>query len=307
MKLLTASLILIYLISPDAFILFSFSYLLLLLAICYFKKLKLFVIDWLFFYMCLITFNALRGTAFQAIQHFDLPVYSLYIIKFESWFTPGTTLAQLLQQATLSHGFFTSVLTKLCAAVYASHFLYFLLVGFYLWLAQPKLFTRFKYSILACSYCALVFFILLPTTPPWLAAKQGLIAPVNNTFLALMNSQFEYLVMKLNTHPVAAMPSLHIAYPFICFLYLRPTKARMVSLGYLLLVCLAVVLLGAHYIGDILAGMLLSSICYFLFRNSKAKCRSQRQNGNKTLAIELIKTLCLGLLTHVLITNTLSI
>lgn len=65
---------------------------------------------------------------------------------------------------------------------------------------------------------------------------------------------------------VAAVPSLHAAYPWLTFLFVRKYFKRTGTLfiPYVLGVWFAIVYLGEHYVFDIIIGVLYSQLVYIL-------------------------------------------
>jgi membrane-associated phospholipid phosphatase len=237
-----------------------------ILVLCL-SRFKLFLRDWLVFLALINGFNLLRGVIYYSIlKQYDWPIYTDYIISFEQLFTPGTSLSHLLQ-ATLNQPDTFNWLQRILVVMYAFHFMAFLLVGFYIWHKYSKDFWRYKAAIICCSYTALVFYLILPTTPPWLAAQHHLIPYVQHTFYEMMKVNLSVLLETFDTNPVAAMPSIHVAFPCCIYLSLRYHRHRFAPLAllYCLAMIFATVYLGAHYIGDVLAGVLLSGIAYYLF------------------------------------------
>ena len=167
---------------------------------------KRFVHDWLLVFVMLIAFNSLRSYIYEFITTYNLPIHSQYAISFEHLFVPNNTLAHILQQSLTTANQFNALQLTLIL-IYATHFIYFIFAGALLWYHHPQSFWRYKYGILACSYIGLLIYLLLPTTPPWLASEQGLIPHVQNTFIDFTNARISTLVKLLDTNPVAAMPS----------------------------------------------------------------------------------------------------
>ena len=60
------------------------------------------------------------------------------------------------------------------------HFLFPIAVGMVLWLVDRAQFLRFTVALLAMSFAAFIFFLLLPTAPPWYAHDLGLLPGVHD-------------------------------------------------------------------------------------------------------------------------------
>ena len=88
-----------------------------------------------------------------------------------------------------------------------------------------------------------------------------------------------------NTNPVAAMPSLHTAFPVLCCLILwRLFKWKSIPfILYTLFMLFTIVYTSDHYIVDIIAGSLLAVICYAIaFRKKRAGPESRSAWMSKT-------------------------
>jgi len=264
----------------------------LIIALC-FKRCKLLLRDWIVFICQLLLFNSIRGAIGALIKYFNLPVYSSYVIKFEQLFIPGSTLPHILQEKISSQPHF-NLIEKFLAFIYAFHFIYFFLIGFLIWFKKPNEFWRFKFALISCAFIGLFCYLVLPTMPPWLASKKSLIPHVSNLFIDIMQAKFNNIIIQLDTNPVAAMPSLHVAFPFLCFLSLKYhfNLKSWPSFIYLLLVIFTTVLLGAHYIADLLGGILLASFCYWIFYIKKQDHQPYIKTAS---AIDVGIQICIGI------------
>ena len=112
-------------------------------------------------------------------------------------------------------------------------------------------------------------YLLYPAAPPWMAAQKGLIPPVKDVFATTLGTFITpggvptvYGIMGPN--PVAAMPSLHAAYPFLVYLFLVRFygKKGHLFLPYVLLVWLSIVYTGQHYVIDAIVGALYALVAF---------------------------------------------
>jgi PAP2 superfamily protein len=158
----------------------------------------------------------------------------------------------------------TGALEVFAAVMYVSHFFVPILFGFYVWWrGRRDAFTELMFGLLAVSVLAEITFVLAPTAPPWMAADHGLIPPVHHVFkqtLADLHlgkaSAFVGNPKSYNT--VAAMPSLHAAWPVVCMLVARRYKLPRWVLVALALqftgVLFSIVYMGDHYVSDAVVG-----------------------------------------------------
>jgi membrane-associated phospholipid phosphatase len=175
------------------------------------------------------------------------------------------------------------VLDRFLVVVHSSHFLAFLFFGLAVWLLRPDGFNRYKLAMLTLMYVGALFYLLIPTVPPWMAASRfGVIPPIEHISAAIYNTGVPSLVTGFDTNPIAAMPSLHAAFPTLCcFIAAHHFHKRAWPIFlYGLLVLTAIVYLGEHYLVDVIAGILLSVAVYGFIYN----CLSARANNTSGLA-----------------------
>jgi hypothetical protein len=217
------------------------------------RRARSFVLDWSPFLLLLFSYEFLRGLAGKVGQ-----VHYLVALRFDSMVF-GTPPAVSLQQR-FAHA--TPVAYDYVAAVlYLVHFVAPLSFAFVLWLRSREEFARFTGSFLLLSYAALATFVVFPAAPPWLASQQGYLPQVHElvgVVLSAFPSHFNLptVYQMFDPNPVAAIPSLHAAYPLLLLLFaVRFFGVRALLLApYVAGVWLAVVYMGEHYVFDVLVG-----------------------------------------------------
>jgi membrane-associated phospholipid phosphatase len=150
---------------------------------------------------------------------------------------------------------------------HGSHFVAFLLVGFIIWLYKSNDFRFFKISFYLVIFLGLLGYFAFPTVAPWMAANVFGLFPRIIRFIAIIyNLAIPDLSSGFDTNPIAAMPSLHAAFPVLCSLILWRIYRWKASVFYLyaLLMLFVIVYTGEHYIVDVLAGVVLAILCYFV-------------------------------------------
>lgn len=242
-------------------------FILIILAAVFIGKLKPLIKDWFVFIAFVYLFDSLRGTIYLLTCKLSLPVYTLYVIKIEKFIfskVPSVILQNRLLDSRSPGDF--SWLEKFFTVIHGSHFVAFLLVGFFFWLYQLNYFRLYKTSFYLTMSLGLLCYFLFPTVPPWMAYSQfNQIPPIIHFNLLLLNFVIPDICIGFDTNPIAAMPSLHAAFPILCSLLLWSLyrwKAVPFFL-YTLLVLFTVIYSGDHYITDLLAGMILAKVCYF--------------------------------------------
>lgn len=242
---------------------------------------KAFVRDWGPFLLLFFGYELMRGVAdnmtdlgsYTAGDHGQILVQSLVDGDKLLFFghVPTIWLQDRLYTPGVTHWYDTGA-----ALIYLLHFVLPLAFGFALWLRDRAMFRRFTLMLLAMSYGAFAFFLLVPAAPPWLAAEWGFIDNVDRpsgqaykTFLPdrWQNYDTFKLWTKASPNPVAALPSLHAAFPWLVLLVAVSTFRwwGLLLVPYNAGLWFAVVYLSQHWVVDILAGMLWATVIWALF------------------------------------------
>ena len=224
-----------------------------------------FVKDWSVFLGIVVLFDSFRGLVFSLILSFRLPYYAAYVIDWERALLGGKTLPAILQDVFFSGqiGWFE----KLLVVLHGSHFVFFLFAGIAVWFFRRDEFWRFKRAFVLLMACGIATYFLVPTVPPWMAAEHyHLIPPIRHISGEVYNFALPSLQQSFDTNPIAAMPSLHAAFPTLCTLVALHhfgRKGILLAL-YAISVIFAIGYLGEHYLVDILAGVVLAGAIYLL-------------------------------------------
>lgn len=227
-------------------------------------RLTRFINDWAVFLAVVVFFDFARGLAFAVTSHFELPMYLNYVLACERWLCRGATAPLALQH--LRAGLGDPVwLDRFFVLVYSSHYVFFLVFGFIVWQTRRAAFRTYVVAITAVLYAGLLFFFLVPTIPPWIAANDFFVLPpIVQIVRSFYNVHIPQLVAAFDVNAIAAMPSLHAALPAICTLLGFRYFGRwgVLLAAYAVSVCLAVIYLGEHFLTDILAGWALALVVY---------------------------------------------
>jgi len=240
--------------------------LLVILAVAAMGKFKVFLQDWFVFIGFIYLFDSFRGSIYIATCRLGLPVHTLYVIRIEQFLfggIPSVMLQDLFLRSHSASGF--GWFEKFITVAHGSHFVAFLLVGFIIWLYRPRLFRFFKVSFYLTIFLGLLGYFAVPTVPPWMASTVfGLLPRITRFNAIIYNMAIPDISSGFDTNPIAAMPSLHAAFPFLCGLILWRAyrfKAWPFYL-YALLMQFAIIYTGDHYVTDVLAGFVLAGFCY---------------------------------------------
>lgn len=257
---------------------------------------RAFVRDWVPFVLLLFGYELMRGVAdnmadLGAMTREDHGSIQLgWLIEWDRALFFGHVPSIWLQDRLYEPGT-VRWYDALAAIVYLLHFLFPLIFAFALWLRGGDAFRRFAVALLAMSYGAFVFFLLLPTAPPWMAQQWGYLDELERPSyqaykLFLPQGLAEYDTFKLWTaaspNPVAALPSLHAAFPWLVLLFAARCfgkKAWLFILGYNVAVWFSVVYLSQHWAVDAIAGVLWATATFVLVERLWPETGAGRRSG----------------------------
>lgn len=246
---------------------------------------KRFAYYFLPFIFLLLSYDKLRSLAPYLNSH----VHYTEMIRFDRWLFGGTVPTQSLQHWLFPVGqvhWYDFAFYLL----YMLHFVVPIVLAVIIWRYQPKYYWRFVISLLVLSYLGFITYVLFPAAPPWLASEEGILQPPiahisTSIWEALNVGSFSTFYKQLSPNLVAAVPSLHSAYPFLFALIIRKIWGNTwfyVSMLYPITIWFAVVYLGEHYVFDVLAGIAYAALSYWLaphvvrmLRKAKAKLLSK--------------------------------
>lgn len=239
--------------------------LVLLLGSLLVKRTRSFLIDWIPFLLILISYDFLRGLAYRP----GIYVHYLEPIRADEQLfgvLPTAALQQLFYNPGRLNWYDWG-----STILYFLHFVLPLSFAFLLWLHNKRHFREFITGLSILSYAAWATFLILPTAPPWLAARDGYVTGVNkilDTTLQFFPSRIDLptIYHKINPNPVAAVPSLHAAYPMLVLLFgLKFFKFKaLLFLPYVAAVWISIVYLGEHYVIDVVIGIFYAITFYLL-------------------------------------------
>jgi len=233
---------------------------------------RLFLRDWIPFIGLFFAYELMRGYA----DNFGAAVHVEDVLALERALFLGNVPTQVLQQ-WLHPPTGVDVWAVLGTVFYFLHFPLPLAVAFFLWLRRRRVFYDYVAALIVLSMAGFVTYLLLPVAPPWWAAERGLLPGVE--YLKEQGFQdlarafgfegrylFSYTIYQINPNQVAAVPSLHAAYPFLAFLFARRSfggRVGWLMLLYSVFVWLAIVYIADHYVVDIIAGLAYAAAAYW--------------------------------------------
>jgi len=245
--------------SPDQF------FALAIIAVILIGRTKQFLWDWIPVLLLLFGYEYLRGLVPQLSQN---PHIWPMIIgdRLLFGFLPTIKLQDMLYNANSIQWYdYVSVV------LYISHFVIPMVIAFAFWLYDRKIFKEFTTAFIVLSYLAFFTFIIFPAMPPWMASNMGYIPPLQKIMDQVMASfshpiSVPTIYQFFGANLVAAMPSLHAAYPLLIFLFIlrKIGPIGILTFPYVGGVWFAVVYLGEHYVVDVIAGAIYASVSYVI-------------------------------------------
>lgn len=245
-------------LSPDQF------FALAILSAILIGRTKQFLLDWVPLLILFFGYEYLRGLIPELSRHAHiLPM--IVADHFLFGFIPTVKLQSMLFNSKMLHWYDYASVT-----LYISHFVIPMVVAFLFWLHDRKNFREFLSAFLVLSYLAFLTYIIFPAMPPWMASEQGFLPPLQKIMDQVLASfanpiSVPSIYQYFGANLVAAVPSLHAAYPLLIFLFVvrRLKYIGLLTLPYVLGVWFSVIYLGEHYFFDVIIGILYA-LCAFL-------------------------------------------
>jgi membrane-associated phospholipid phosphatase len=155
------------------------------------------------------------------------------------------------------------------ALVYVTHFVSIPLVTGVVWFCMRDRFAAWVAAVLVFTTVGVGVYVVYPAAPPWLASSRGELGEVTR----ISSPGWEYLHLDVvgrlivsgqeGSNPVAAMPSLHAGSAMLVALVVWPfvkSLWRAALLVYVMLMAVALVYTGEHYVVDVVAGWMTAAV-----------------------------------------------
>jgi hypothetical protein len=268
--------------------------------------------DWLPLYAVLLVYSLLRGYASHVLWG---PLVRPEI-GFDRFIGLGTVPTVQLQRWLFDPSYL-HWWDYAAWAVYNTHFFASYIIAAVLWKRNHERFRRFIALFVGLTFVGYLGYVFYPAMPPWMASQAGQIVPtlgrvapytalpVSPSYLAASTGYggattrivplvWQHVGLKTAAalftngsdfaNNVAAMPSLHAAYPMLILLFFwsrarRPVRVLLV--GYVLAMAFSLVYTGEHFVADEFAGWACAVAVYFLGSRLLGRRRSRRQRGGR--------------------------
>jgi hypothetical protein len=240
------------------------------------------ILDWLPFIGVLVAYDFLRGAADGLFAAHTDPQLRADEIVFGGIVPTVWLQEHLFNSENLGiHDYATFL-------VYLTHFLVTPLCAAALWLRSRALFRRFAANVVALFFAGFLTYLLFPAVPPWLASQNGDLESTTRTVgvvfsatgLPAGDALFESGARYAND--VAAMPSLHGAFPVLIALFFWPMAhrrwIRALLLAYPPAMAFALVYSAEHYVSDILAGWVYAAVVFWAVSRALAWLERRRSS-----------------------------
>lgn len=228
-----------------------------------------FLRDWTPFMVLLLAYVALPGVTPGLIgrAHVQFPIDAdrWLVGHFTGGLLPTTWLQRQLWTPHHLHWY-----DYLAAFLYLMHFITPLVVAFVFWMRNRALYWCFVRSYLLLMYAGFATYLIYPMAPPWWASDLHRIPTVARVLGAVqwagVSDPIIFLSKYFHVDPVAAMPSMHGAFPVLVWLVLWRVYPRWgwATVLYPIGMAFAVVYPGEHYLIDIIAGWLYAIVAFAL-------------------------------------------
>jgi membrane-associated phospholipid phosphatase len=227
----------------------------------------LLVLEWLPFLGLLIAYDYVRGAA--SVDSAHAHVWPQIDADRALFF--GHVPSVWLQQHLHEPGHIGALdIASWC--VYMTHFFAVWVTAAILWRVAHDRFRRYVAVTVLVTVAALLTYWLFPAQPPWMASVLGDIGPVDRIVpqvwghMGVDGGRTLFETGNGLVNMVAAMPSLHAAYPMMLLLFFWSAgwRARLPLGLYTLAMAFVLVYGGEHFVIDILVGWLFALIAFGL-------------------------------------------
>jgi hypothetical protein len=246
------------------------------------------IIDWIPVLVILAGYDVVRGFAD------DLVARAMYKpqLRFDEILFGGTAPTVKLQQ-WLDVGKDPHPWDYAVFCFYLSHFFVTPVFALHLYRRDRERFHRYAMVILFVSLAAFATYLILPAAPPWLASEHHFLQPtirvVQRVWASLGAGGAADAFAGKDTgvaNPVAAVPSLHAAWPLLMLLcvWRRAPRGRYVALAYNFVMIFVLVYGAEHYVSDAVLGWIYAVSGFLIVNTVIDRRRARPDDAHPELA-----------------------
>jgi hypothetical protein len=226
------------------------------------SAMKRIFLDWVPFIAVLYAYDYSRHLAIVIGR----PIMVTPQIDWDTWLFLGTVPVVWLQQHfydPTSVQWFDSV----ASIIYVSHFVAVWAIAAVLYMRDRREWFLWARAVVVLSFAGLITFIIVPSAPPWWAAKYGYLPDVERIATRGLDGLGIHWARQLidggaaTSNDVAAIPSLHTGFAVLIAVWFYPRIAeryrwwaRPLLVAYPILMLLVLVYGGEHYVVDGIIG-----------------------------------------------------
>ncbi len=180
----------------------------------------------------------------------------------------------LVLQATAAQLADRDLLEDAGSLVYGAHFLLPIVIGAWLWARDRDAFSRFGFTLVILCAMAFATYVVAPTSPPWLAQPSSVRHLIDNAIQRSgLPASLLWLYSNHDYNLYAAFPSLHAGFPVVAAAaaWQRNRVVGAVLYAWAVVVWLAVVYLGEHYVADVVGGIAYAALAIAIVRTITAR------------------------------------
>ncbi len=223
-------------------------------------------LDWVPIVGLLLLYDLVRGLA-------AVPAASAHLwpqLRVDEWLFGGHVPSVWLQHA-LYHPGHPRWYDFATWAVYVTHFFALWVTLAVLWRLDHARFRRLAAMAVSLTVLGFITYAVFPAVPPWLAGDEGALPHVSRLVLGMWQHVGLHFATPLFENGggfvnlVAAVPSLHAAYPLLLTLAFWRGTPRWVRAGlvaYTLAMAFALVYGGEHYVADVVVGWIYAAAVF---------------------------------------------
>ncbi len=199
---------------------------------------------------------ALATNAVQLTPFFPI---DKYILTFENGL--NIDLVSILKWTTQHPHFKVLLISVYDSLPYQMSFIPLFIIA----LGRIQLIREYYFLLLSTVLIGFLIYYFFPTTAPASNMNSPLFAANQIATGLKFNQIHSHIIPTTNEGGLIALPSFHVIWAILCVYLLKQWKIPCILLGLInSLLILSCVLLGWHYPVDVLAGVVIFGICYYL-------------------------------------------